>query len=198
VSLTTVLAIYAACLSTVTVALALIRERQNRPDLRVALSWGIETDPHPEDPGGRHATIAVEAVNAGRHPTTVLDAYVIWDPPDGPGEILLDRDDDEPKLLGPNQTARWTQDIWGGMVFTHVDIPARARLTDGLGHEIWSEPELVLRYFVSLGWEPRATNPDLLEARPELRVAKPLYPRWQLWRRKDLRTATRVDYDDDE
>ena len=53
----------------------------------------------------------MELVNAGRHPTTVVDVYVIWNPPNGPGEILLDRDD-APKVLGPHGTARWTRNLW--------------------------------------------------------------------------------------
>jgi hypothetical protein len=191
VSLTTALAIYGASLSTVTVLIALIRERQNRPDLRVSLTWEFEG----EEPGGplsKRAAVIVEVVNAGRHPTTVQDVYVIWAPPDGPGEILLDRDD-EPRILGPHQTARWTRNLWNTLPVVPVDVPARARVTDALGNEIWSRPELVLREFAECGWQPEGSAAELLEPRPELRVAAPLHPRWHVWRRKDLRAPTPLE-----
>jgi hypothetical protein len=195
VSLTTVLAIYGAGLATITATAGLILEWRNRPRLRVWLGYEVQLHHVPGDPSGNFAKAVVEAANPGRTPTSVVEVVLFWDPPDGMGDVLLDPDE-EPRVLGPHQRARWTLDVLNVRVHTHVDIPTRARVTDALQRDTWSRPQCILREFVDSGWRPSDTDPALLEDRRDVRVAKPVVPRWQVWRSRHLRRPTFIDPDE--
>jgi hypothetical protein len=193
-TVTLALAIWGAGLSTVTVAVLLYRLWVERPRLSVRLSWAYEGSDL--DPDGPFAKVVVEAVNLGRHPTSIMEVMVGYDneqgEPERQGETLMEGD---PKLLGPNEAARWEADYWSQPPSVHVDVPARGGVQDARGRWTWSEPDVFFRQWLELGWQPPETPADRMVPLGERPMTIPLVPRWHVWRPRHLRVPM-DPYDD--
>lgn len=190
-TLTTVLSIWGAVLSTITVVALVVREWRDRPRLHVELSWEFE-GPDGSFPDAPFARLIVEVMNLGRRPVTLREVMVAEEvrpdqddyPPHGQASVLLD----EFTLLGPYEAERWKQDRWFDVPRPHADEPMRAMVRYGRERLAWSEPKLVYRHWLECGWDPPASTPsELLVPDPIRRIARPVCPRWRVWLPKHLR-----------
>ena len=194
--MTTVLAIWGALLSTISVAFFAVREWRDRPRLDARLVLTFEDG---RDTGDPFAGPTIEVVNVGRQATALVEVMLVYcfdrdrqpDPPHGEGVLLLSPDD-EPRVLAPYEVARWTYNMWDEVYFP-IDAPVRGYVLDSRNRGAWTQPEVVLRHLAELdyGWTPPPGTPhEYLDNRPELHTAPPLVPRWHVWKAKHLRVPT--------
>lgn len=200
---TLILSLYGAGLSTVLAAPALHRWIQDRPRLRVSLSYVGEYDrmpgyeslvEFPTDLVGvsLDATLVVEVRNDGRLDGVVREVgLALSTDPDGTIRSFVPLTADNEITAVPSLgLKRFTREQFAVPPVEHVDIPVRAYAVDARGRIHWSPPETLFRDLLRSGWSaeseitaaltaPHATGPDAKRVRPRWRSRLPWNPRGQ-------------------
>jgi hypothetical protein len=176
-----------AVIALVALAITLRREWLDRPRLTVTV------DPTTSPDGS--ARLIATAENKGRQPTTVRSIGLTWstEPPGLPGrnemELLFNNPWSRVRL-DPGDATQVAADVVGWPP-AHVDTPMRAYAEYVGGRRVWQEPIAHYRALLKMGWRPPAGAPsELYELPASTPRAKPVIPRWQLWRPRHLRRAT--------
>ena len=145
------------------------------------------------------ALIGVDVTNRGRQPTTILKAAFKSDAeaeirhPDtgavmGTGDLELTLSQDPTVIAAHNGVHQFRTSMtqWPGPF--HADEPLRAYVIDShKNRPTWGPAKPVLRMLLMAGWEPSDASPESLQPAPRPMRAKPVEPRWKLWKHKELR-----------
>lgn len=189
--MTLTLAIIGAVTGVVGMLLDVARYTLDRPRLVV----GFHVSRSFPDP----ALIGIDVTNRGRRPTTILKAAF---KSDGEAEV---RDPDSGALLGTGaveltlsaeptvvpahggvQQFRTPLTEWPGPF--HADEPLRAYVIDSYKNgPTWGPAPPILRMLLNAGWKPSSAPAGSLDPAPRPMRAKPVEPRWKLWKEKELR-----------
>jgi hypothetical protein len=189
--LTLTLAIIGAVTGVVGMLLDVARYTLDRPRLVV----GVHVSRSIPDP----ALIGIDVTNRGRRPTTILKAAFksdgeaeIRDPDSGAVvgtgaiEITLSEEPTVVPAHGGVQQFRSSLTQWPGPF--HADEPLRAYVIDShKNRPTWGPARPIFRMRLKSGWKPSDAPPESLEPAPRPMRAKPVEPRWKLWKEKELR-----------
>lgn len=193
--MTTVLAIWGAVLSTVSIVVLIARELRDRPKLQVRLTPAVRWSSGEVTPW-----LEINVVNLGRHSTTIVKMLIApvtvtpeleWNLLARAAMVLVSHDERGPVTLGPLESVRLEEDYSDYALEPHADSCFRVWVEEARGARTWSNPAVLYRYWLQHGWRPpEDTRPEMLTRRPELHVAPPVEPRWKVWLPRHLRRPT--------
>jgi hypothetical protein len=199
--MTLVLAIWGAVLSTIGIALQLVRVLGDRPTLAVNGDVTITR-------GGPYE-VAVEVANRGSQATTVMEVGLEVSGGDWTGRFNLDENhvelsseerhehriipiirlsaEGDARLVQPGQLVsyRWAPTA---TMFV-IDSPLRPYAIDSHGRITWGRAQPFYRWFYDAGWRPVNDDPRFHSDRP-MYVA-PVAPIWHVWKPRALRGSWR-------
>jgi hypothetical protein len=189
-TVTTVLAIWGAAVSTLLGIVKLVEFWRDRPRLRILVQAHInEDEPYP--------LLSIIVSNRGRQPITIVEAGFLVDADvtmtlertgrEVTGQNKLRIDGGQIQPVTPGGVARFQMLFKTLPPMVHVDFPLRAYVIDSNRRTTYGGASPLFRRFVGSWRLPEDADPKLLEPSPEPIMPRPVYRRWQIWKPKGTR-----------